>query len=291
MNWFRQVGIKPNSRLGQNFLIDLNLLDVLLESAGVTDRDVVLEVGTGTASLTSRLAELAARVVTVELDPRLHQLASEVLMERTNVTLIHGDILKSKSKLNADVLDAVHLLLAEDPARRFKLVGNLPYHVATPLISNLLAGPHVPVSMTMTVQKELADRLTAAPGTKDFGALSVWVQSQCRVELARALPPTVFWPRPAVHSAIVHVVLDEGLRQRVTKLEAFHQLVRALFGHRRKYVRFALSNYLQDINSGEDADSLLARLNIPATCRAEEICVDDFVRLSNEIEAAARVLR
>ena len=182
---FEEVGLRLNSWHGQNFLIDLNLQRVIAESAELSPDDVVLEVGTGMGSLTAQMAPQVAHVVTVEIDPRLYQLASEELIDFTNITMLQTDALSGKHTIDLAVLTAVQEQLAAAPNRRFKLVANLPYSIATPLVSNLLALDRPPDMMTITIQKELADRLVALPSTKDYGPLSLWVQSQCRVEIMR----------------------------------------------------------------------------------------------------------
>ena len=182
MKKFEAMGIRPQTRLGQNFLIDLNLLRLLHESGNITKNDVILEVGTGTGSLTAPMADKAAVVVTVEVDPVMQNLAKQELFGRENIRFIKIDILKNKNKLRDEVLDVIHEELAkpggEGEQRQFKLVANLPYNVATPLISNLLLTDTPPSMMCVTIQKELADRIVAKPRNKDWGALSLWVQSQ-----------------------------------------------------------------------------------------------------------------
>ncbi|HWA99789.1 MAG TPA: 16S rRNA (adenine(1518)-N(6)/adenine(1519)-N(6))-dimethyltransferase RsmA [Pirellulales bacterium] len=276
---FAEVGIHPKTRHGQNFLIDLNLLRLLADSAQLTADDVVLEVGTGTGSLTGLMAPSVAAVVTVEVDPRMHTLASEELIDHENVTLLQCDALYNKNRLNDAVLDTVRAKLAEDSRRQFKLVANLPYNIATPLISNLLAGAPIPASMTITIQKELADRIVAAPRTKDYGALSVWVQCQCEVELVRIMPPTVFWPRPKVHSAIVHIRFRPEWRARIADPSFLHACVRALFFHRRKYLRSVVLSAFKDRLSKPEVDELLAALQLPEAVRAEELDVATIVAL------------
>jgi 16S rRNA (adenine1518-N6/adenine1519-N6)-dimethyltransferase len=281
---FKQVGIRPRTDLGQNFMIDLNLQRVLLETARIGPDDVVLEVGTGTGGLTMQMAPLAAAVVSVEVDRDLHQLAGEELFQYPNVTLLHTDVLRTKSRLEPAVLEAVQQQLDAAPVRRLKLVSNLPFNVATPLISNLLALDAPPVSMTVTVQKEVADRIVAPAGVKDYGAFSVWVQSQCRAEIVRVLPPSVFWPRPKVSSAFVQIELDEARRQRIPDRPFFHEFVRSLFCHRRKVLRGELVSARKKLDKAQ-VDALLAELEISPTVRAETLSIEELLRLSEAVRA------
>ena len=285
MRRFEEAGIRPETRHGQNFLIDLNLLDLLVRSADVGPSDVVLEVGTGLGSLTTRLAEKAAAVVTVEIDPRLFQLASEQLAEAANVTLLQQDALQSKNTLSPAVLDAVREKLAQAPGRQFKLAANLPYNVATPILSNLLAADPLPVSLTATIQKELADRLVATPGTKDYSALSIWVQALADVEIVRVMPPQVFWPRPKVQSAIVHIVTRPEKRARIDDVAFFHTFVRSLFFHRRKLLRVVLAGMLRERLNKPAIDTLLAEHQLPPSARAEELPVEKHIELAAAVKS------
>lgn len=282
MQRFREAGIHPKTRHGQNFLIDLNLLRLLIEAAQLDPSDVVLEVGTGTGSLTVQMAPLVASVVSVEIDPQMHQLASESVIEHDNVRLLRLDALKNKNKLSPVLLDVLREELAVDARRRLKLVANLPYSVATPVISNLLLTDVVPVSMTVTIQKELADRMMAAPGTKDYSALSIWIQSQCRAELVRLLPPTAFWPRPKVTSAIIHLTYDPALRSQIADLPYFHEFVRAMFFHRRKFLRSQLLSASQELDKPQ-VDRILADLGLSESLRAEQLDVTTMLRLADAV--------
>lgn len=286
MRRFEEAGIRPETRHGQNFLIDLNLLDLLLATADLGKSDVVLEVGTGLGSLTTRMAELAAAVVTVEIDPRMFQLASEELIDDDNVVMLQQDALKNKNHLHPAVLEAVREKVAQQPGRRLKLCANLPYNVATPVLSNLLAADPLPVSLTATIQKELAERIVAQPGTKDYSALSIWMQALCEIQIVRTMPPQVFWPRPKVHSAIIHIVPRGEKRGRIGDVEYFHQFVRSLFLHRRKFLRGVLAGMVGDQVSKRSIDELLAAFALPPDIRAEQLPVETHIALADALRSA-----
>ncbi|MBM4091532.1 MAG: ribosomal RNA small subunit methyltransferase A [Planctomycetes bacterium] len=273
---FKEVGLRPDTRHGQNFLVDLNLVELLADTARIERQDVVLEVGTGTGSLTALLARRAGAVVTIELSAALQQLASEELEEFDNIIMLQQDALKNKNRLNPQLVEAVVSQLAAAPGRRAKLVANLPYNIATPVISNLLATEFLPVSMTVTIQKELADRIAARPGTKDYSGLSIWVQSQCDVQVVRVLPPTVFWPRPKVHSAIIQITVRPEKRASIPDLPFFHQCVRSLFIHRRKFLRSGILGAFKQQLDKPAVDHIMSALNLGPTTRAEQLDVDEI---------------
>ena len=280
---FREAGLRPDIRHGQNFLIDLNLLELLVETADIGPEDVVLEVGTGLGSLTAKMAELAAAVVTVEIDHKLFALASEHLIDFENVEMLQLDALRNKNNLNDEVLEAVRSKMAGHPERRFKLAANLPYNVATPVLSNLLSVDPLPVSMTATIQKELADRIVARPGTKDYSALSIWMQALCDIEIVRTMPPQVFWPRPKVHSAIIHIVPRAEKRERIADVAHFHGFVRGLFLHRRKFLRSVLVTMLRDELGKPEIDELLSEFGFAADARAEQLDVPTLIKLADAV--------
>ncbi|MDA1056042.1 MAG: 16S rRNA (adenine(1518)-N(6)/adenine(1519)-N(6))-dimethyltransferase RsmA [Planctomycetota bacterium] len=286
MQRFREVGLEPDKRRGQNFLIDLNLLEILAMEADITDRDVVLEVGTGLGSLTALMAERAAAVITVEIDKHLQQLASEVLDDFDNVTLLRHDALRNKNNLHPAVIETVQAKLAEAPDRQFKLAANLPYCIATPIISNVLSLPFVPQSMTVTIQKELGDRIVAKPSTKDYSALSIWIQAQCDAKILRALPPQVFWPRPKVDSAIVQIVPNAEKRARIPDLDFFHTFVRSMFFHRRKFLRSVLVAAMKGQLTKPQVDAVLESQELGPTARAEELDVDRTLSLCEAVRQA-----
>ncbi len=282
---FREAGIWPHTQFGQNFLVDLNLQRVLLDAAELGPDDVVLEVGTGTGSLTVLMADKAAAVVTVEIDRQLSQLAGEELLGVDNVTMMQADALKNKNHLNPDMLDVVAEKLDAVEGRRLKLVSNLPYNVATPIISNMMTLDRPPDLMVVTIQKELADRIVASPGNKDYGALSIWLQSQCRVEIVRAMPPSVFWPRPKVHSAIIRLTTDEALRSRIPDREFFHTFVRSMFFHRRKFLRSELLSAFKKRLGKPEVDAILAKMAMAPDARAEQLDVETMLALCETVRS------
>ena len=277
---FEEVGLNPNKRHGQNFLIDMNLLNLLARSAKLNATDVVLEIGTGMGSLTGIFAQQAAQVVTVEIDQYLFQMASEELEPFENIEMLKQDALKNKNQFAPEVIHAVKRHLAVDRNRVFKLAANLPYNVATPIISNLLRSEIVPATMTVTIQKELADRLVAGPGSKDYGALSVWVQSICDTEIVRIMSPKVFWPRPKVDSAIIHIEHRPERREALPDLDFFYAFVRAMFFHRRKFMRSVIVSAFKNQLEKPDVDEVLQRLGYGADSRTEQLEIPQIQELS-----------
>ena len=280
-----EVGVFPNTKHGQNFLVDLNLIDLLARAADVRKDDVVLEVGTGTGSLTTRLAKKAGAVVTVEIDAQLAQLASEHLIDTDNVVMLQQDVLHNKNTFAPIVLDTIREKLAEIPNASFKLVANLPYNVATPIISNLLLTDLNPASLTVTIQKELADRITAEPRTKDYSSLSVWIQSLCFANIIRVLPPEVFWPRPKVTSAIIQIIPDRSKRERITDLPYYHSFVRSLFFHRRKFLRGVLIAAFKGKLTKQQIDEVMSEQQLAGDARAEQLDIAQMLNLSEAITA------
>jgi 16S rRNA (adenine1518-N6/adenine1519-N6)-dimethyltransferase len=277
---FAARGLHPKKKLGQNFLIDLNVMDVLLRAAELDKSDVVLEIGTGTGSLTSRLAREAAAVLSVEIDRDFHRLAGETVSHHSNVVLMCGDVLESKNLLNPKVLAALEKLIGETGASHFKLVANLPYVVATPVIANLLLLERPPERMVAMVQAEIADRLAASPGIKDYGALSVLVQSLAHVEIVRnRLSPAVFWPRPQVESSIVLIRLDAERHKQIGNPERLRIFLRDLYVHRRKNLRGALIGWPSGRRDKAAVDRQLAEMKLDGNCRAEDLDVEQHLRL------------
>lgn len=270
-----QAGLKPRHDLGQNFLIDLNLLGVIVAAAELTPRDVVLEVGTGTGTLTAQLAQRAGHVVAVEFDPKMAQLTAAAVSGRDNVTLLNQDVLKNKNHFADNLLQELEVVLARESASELKLVANLPYQIATPVISNLVATELPWSRMIVTIQRELAERMTAGPKSADYSALSVWLQSQCRLEILRRLPPAVFWPRPKVDSAILQIDRDPECQARIVDRADFHEFLRDIFTQRRKHLIGVVAK-LRGVDRAT-LDAIDRELDLSPTVRAEELSVEQLV--------------
>ena len=269
----------PQARFGQNFLIDLNLIDLIAKTADLGPRDVVLEVGTGMGSLTQLLAAQAGHVVTIEIDRHLAPLARDEFAALSNVTLLEQDALKSKNQMHPLVIETLREKVKQIKGGRVKLVANLPYNVATPILSNMLDIEPWPVRMVATIQLELAERIVAEPRTRDYSALSIWIQSQARVDIVRKMPASVFWPRPNVASAILDIRPQTILRDRLSDRRGFHQLVRGIFVHRRKFLRSALTSALKDQLNKSDVDGILEERELGPDARAEQLSIEQMIEL------------
>lgn len=278
-NLFEARGIHPKNKLGQNFLIDLNLLDVVVRTAELGPKDLVLEVGSGTGGLTDRLADQAGAVLSVEIEPDFYALAREATAGRNNVTILPIDVLHGKNVLNPTLLEALAEHYHRPNTLALKLVANLPYAVATPVIANCLLTDYVFTRMVVMVQWEIAERLTAQPGNKEYGALTVLVQSVADVEIVRRVPASAFWPRPQVASAIVLIQPNPAKRAHVGDVLKFRYFLRDLYTHRRKNLRGALAGMPHRRQEKAEVDRKLAELGIPGTVRAEDLDIEHHLRL------------
>jgi 16S rRNA (adenine1518-N6/adenine1519-N6)-dimethyltransferase len=279
---FARKGIYPRHRFGQNFLIDLNIHDLIVKTADVKHGDVILEIGPGAGALTSLMASTGATVVAVEIDSAMADLTREATAGMINVRVLNVDALAGKNKLNPEVLDNVRSGLAVVPDRRLKLVANLPYNVATPIIGNLLVHPELrPQRIVATIQLELAQRMMAEPNSDDYGALSVLIRALTDFTLVRTLRPGVFWPRPKVDSAIISLIPNEAKRASIGDLEWFHSVVRRVFLHRRKNLRRVLYSLWRDRWADkEEVDTLLDGLGLTGQVRAEAMNVEEHIALA-----------
>ncbi len=274
------AGVRPNKRLGQHFLIDLNLMRLLVDSANINDNDIVLEVGCGTGSLAGELVEKAGFVIAVELDRTLAGLAKSSLANADNIEFINADVLKNKHTLSPAVISALES--ARDKYNgRVLLVANLPYNVASPTMLNLITGPVTADAMYVTVQKEVAGRMTAEPGCGEYGTLSIFLSVAGDVKTIRLLRPTVFWPQPKVDSAMIGFVRKQEKYRRIKDMDLFGETVNLFMGHRRKTLtacgRLARGR-LEKINNWSE---IFERCGIVPTSRPEQLSSEDYIAIAN----------
>ncbi|HUU91888.1 MAG TPA: 16S rRNA (adenine(1518)-N(6)/adenine(1519)-N(6))-dimethyltransferase RsmA [Phycisphaerae bacterium] len=277
-----EAGVRPHRRWGQHFLIDGNLMRMLVEAADLAPHDTVLEVGAAVGNLTGLLLIGAGHVVAVEVDPRLAAIARDRLADAENLDLLVTDVLADKHRVAPAVLETVVRRRAE-LGGPVKLVSNLPYQAATPLVAELVRADPPPERLVFTVQKEVADRLVAAPDTSDYGPASVLVQALAEVAVVRRLGPSVFWPRPRVWSAMVCIRPSAAKRRQVTDLAVLRRTIDGLFGHRRK--RAARSLALVDPSGASPRQwaERLADAGLDAQVRGEAYSVAEIVRLANAL--------
>jgi len=264
------AGIHPRKRFGQHFLVDGNLMRLLAASAELDPHDMVLEVGPGTGGLTDLLAGHVQELLCVEIDRDLHAIMIDRFAAASGVTILQGDILESKHAIREDVARAISGFDGRGSGS-VKLVANLPYQVATPLIMNLLISYPQVTRLCFTVQQEVADRLLAKHACKEYGPLSIVAQTACRIATTAQLPPHVFWPRPAVGSAMLRMDVKDAPLMAPTELQAFSTFVRSVFDHRRKTLRSALGFVVED-----DVRDRVCR-TLDATRRPESFSIDEWL--------------
>lgn len=261
-------------KFGQNFLIDTSVLDRIIAAAGITEEDCVLEVGPGIGTMTQYLAESAREVVAVEIDKNLIPILEDTLSEYDNVTVINDDILK---------VDVNRIVQEKNGGRPIKVVANLPYYITTPIIMGLFEN-HVPLkSITIMVQKEVADRMQVGPGTKDYGALSLAVQYYAKPEIVANVPPNCFIPRPGVGSAVIRLTRYEQPPVHVKDERKMFGLIRASFGQRRKTLVNGLGNAPELGLSKERVAAVLEEMGLSPTIRGEALTLEQFAELSNRL--------
>ena len=262
-------------RFGQNFLIDSHVLDKIVNAAGITQDDCVLEIGPGIGTMTQYLAEHAGRVVAVEIDTNLLPILAETLKDYSNVTVINEDILK---------VDMNQLVKEYNQGRPIKVVANLPYYITTPIIMGLFEN-HVPIkSITVMVQKEVADRMQVGPGSKDYGALSLAVQYYASPYIVANVPPNCFMPRPKVGSAVIRLTKYKDAPIKVTNEKLLFQLIRASFNQRRKTLQNGIKNFGGLNFSKEQVAQALEEMELPASVRGEALTLEQFAQLSNILD-------
>ena len=259
-------------KFGQNFLIDTHVLDKIIRSAEITKEDVVLEIGPGIGTMTQYLACAAKKVVAVEIDKALIPILNDTLADYNNVRIINDDVLK---------VDIARLTEEENGGRPIKVVANLPYYITTPIIMGLFEN-HVPIkSITVMVQKEVADRMQVGPGTKDYGALSLAVQYYARPYIVANVPPNCFMPRPKVGSAVIRLEKYDRPPVQVDDEKLMFRIIRASFNQRRKTLANGLKNSAELDFTKEEIETAIEALEKGVSVRGETLTLEEFAQLSN----------
>lgn len=274
------AGLTPNKRLGQNFLIDLNLMRLIVDTADIKEDDIVLEVGCGTGSLTEGLAEKAGRLIVAEYDEKLAKITQGLLAGKKNTEIINTDILETKHTISHEVIDKIKSARTE-LSGRFMLVANLPYSIACPLIINLITGSLTADAMHVTVQKEVAERMIAKPGNGHYGILSIALAATGTVKMERILKPSVFWPAPQVSSAMVSYIRDEQKAAQIKDMSLFSEIVSLFLGHRRKMLKACTKLALGNLAQIDNWPEIFETAGINPTDRPEQITPENFIDLAN----------
>lgn len=261
-------------KFGQNFLIDSNILEKIVDSAELTEQDCVLEIGPGIGTMTQYLAEQAREVIAVEIDKNLIPILEETLGDYDNVTVINEDILK---------VDINHIVQERNGGRPIKVVANLPYYITTPIIMALFE-KHIPLqNITIMVQKEVADRMQVGPGTKDYGALSLAVQYYSKPEIVARVPASCFMPRPNVDSTVIRLERYDEPPVEVADESYLFAVIRASFNQRRKTLVNGLTNAGNLGVSRPDVEKVLAEMELSPTVRGETLTLEQFAELSSRL--------
>lgn len=267
-------GFAFQKKFGQNFLVDRHVLNKIIEASHITKDDVVIEIGPGIGSLTQELAEHAKQVIAIEIDQQLIPILEDTLSAYDNITILNEDVLK---------VDLVKLAKETNNGKPIKVVANLPYYITTPIIMGLFES-HVPVeSITVMVQKEVADRMKADPGTKDYGALSLAVQYYSKPYIVANVPPNCFMPRPKIGSAVIRLTGHTTKPVDVKDEKLMFRLIRASFGQRRKTLINSLYNHLKDIYDKEPLKEAIESTGLQINIRGEALSLEAFAALANAL--------
>ena len=263
-------------KYGQNFLISPDILEEIIEAAQITKDDFVLEIGPGIGTMTQYLCEAAREVVAVEIDTNLIPILGDTLSAYDNVEVMNADILK---------VDIAKLADERNGGKPIKVVANLPYYITTPIIMGLFES-HVPIdSITIMVQKEVADRMQEGPGSKEYGALSLAVQYYAKPEIVVNVPPSCFMPQPKVGSAVIRLTRHENPPVDVDNEKLMFQVIRASFNQRRKTLANGLNNFGSFSLGKEEIQKSIEELGVPVNIRGEALSLEQFAKLSNIINA------
>lgn len=271
----KKYGFGFQKKFGQNFLIDANVVDKIVREAGVTKDDFVLEIGPGIGTMTQILCENAREVLAVEIDTKLIPILNETLSGYDNVSIINQDILK---------IDINKIAQDKNNGRPIKVVANLPYYITTPIIMGLFES-QVPLdSITIMVQKEVADRMQVGPGTKEYGALSLAVQFYAQPQIILNVPASCFMPRPNVDSAVIKLTRHENMPVEVEDPKLMFKIIRASFNQRRKTLVNGLNNSSEINISKESIQQAIEEMKLSSSVRGETLTLEEFARLSNIIK-------
>lgn len=263
-------------KFGQNFLINTSILEEIIDAAEITKEDFVLEIGPGIGTMTQYLCEAAREVVAVEIDTNLIPILGDTLSAYDNVEVMNADILK---------VDIAKLADERNGGKPIKVVANLPYYITTPIIMGLFES-HVPIdSITIMVQKEVADRMQEGPGSKEYGALSLAVQYYAKPEIVVNVPPSCFMPQPKVGSAVIRLTRHENPPVDVDNEKLMFQVIRASFNQRRKTLANGLNNFGNFSLGKEEIQKSIEELGVPVNIRGEALSLEQFAKLSNIINA------
>lgn len=274
---FERHNLRPQVHRGQNFLLDRNQVNFIARTGGAEPGDLILEVGPGTGFLSRELAATGATVLAIELDRGMAMIAREEMAEFPNFFLIEGDILAGKSGINAEVLARLQEMLAARPGR-LKCIANLPYSAGTPFAANVFESPLPWHSATYLLQYEVGQRLVAKPNTAAYGSLSIKAALGGKVKIARKVPPQVFWPRPKVDSAVVHIEFNSPQERMLIPWRALRLLCVAVFNSRRKSVR----NALKGIVEKERTLEFLELCGVNPDVRGQAIAPDQFLTMARK---------
>ncbi len=268
----KKYGFTFQKRFGQNFLTDEHVLDKIIDASLVDETDGVIEIGPGIGTMTQRLCERAARVVAIEIDKELIPILNDTLSSYDNIRIINADVMKT---------DLAGLIAGEFSGMKVKVVANLPYYITTPIVMSLLE-QRLPIeSVTVMVQKEVADRMRAVPGSKDYGALSLAVRYYSDTYIAANVPPNCFMPRPKVGSSVIRLTIVKNPKVNLIDEKLMFELIRAAFNQRRKTLVNAVSNYSGLSYSKEDVIRALDALGMDSAVRGEALDLEQFAELSN----------
>ncbi len=270
----QRYNFRFQKKFGQNFLIDESVIKRIIDGAGITKDDLVLEIGPGIGTMTQYMAEAASGVLAVEIDRNLMPVLDDTLHEYHNVEIIWGDILKQ---------DLPAVLSEKAAGRRVKVVANLPYYITTPIIMDLLEKRLEIASVTVMIQKEVAVRMQAAPGTKDYGALSLAVQYYTEPEVITKVPPNCFIPRPNVESAVIRLTVLDKPSVEVKDEKLLFKIIRASFNQRRKTLLNGLKNSPELDFSGEEIAAAIESCGFDAAVRGEALTLAEFAILSDAL--------